>query len=158
HGGACVDAVSRNVTVVITSSNSTRESLNFQFIASGPDFDVDGFLAATGLRCDSIFRRGEKYKSTGLRLVIGKAEELVFEEQLEAAIRFVDQNREVLSELRQWPGLRGAEIIFSPEVALTGNTVCTRSYMMPASLVQSCAALGLELGVAVRLKWPEELE
>lgn len=135
-----------------------RGILNFQFIASGPSFDVDGFLAVTGLRCDSIFRRGEQYKWTGFRLVIGKAEELTFEQQVEAAIRFVDENREVLSRLRQWPGLREAVIIFSPEVALKGGVVCTRRYTMPVTLVQSCAALGLELGVAVRLKWPEELE
>ena len=132
--------------------------MNFQFIASGPNFDVDGFLAATGLRCDSIFRRGEKYKSTGFRRVIGEAGELTFEQQVEVAVRFVGENREVLSRLRQWPGLRTAEILFSPEVALKVNVVCTRSYTMPVSLVRSCAALGLELGVAVRLKWPEELE
>jgi hypothetical protein len=90
--------------------------------------------------------------------VIGEAGELTFEQQVKAAICFVDENREALSRLRQWPGLRAAEILFSPEVALRGNVVCTRSYTIPASLVQSCAALGLELGVAVRLKWPEELE
>ena len=132
--------------------------MNFQLIASGLTFDVDGFLAATGLRCDRVFRRGEKYNSSGFSRVIGKAGKLSFEQQVEVAIRFVDENREVLIRLREWPGLGTAEILFSPEVELRRNTVCTTSYTLPVSLVQSCAALGLELGVAVRLKWPEELE
>jgi hypothetical protein len=140
--------------------------LNFQLIASGPTFDVDGFLAATGLSCDRVFRRGETvgaggnttYKSSGFSRVLGKAAELSFEQQVEVAGRFVDEHRELLSRLSAWPGLERAKILLSPEARLTHNTVCTKSYTIPVSLVQSCAALGLELGIAVRLRWPEELE
>ncbi|HEX3315329.1 MAG TPA: hypothetical protein VHR72_10585, partial [Gemmataceae bacterium] len=129
--------------------------MDFQFIASGSAFDVDGFLAATGLHCDSIFRRGDKYKQTGFRRVLGKAGDLSFEQQIDAASRFVDENQVVLSRLREWAGLRHAEILFSPEIVPRVDMTSTRSYTMPAAFVQTCAALGLELGVAVRLKFPD---
>jgi hypothetical protein len=129
--------------------------LDVQFIASGSAFDVDGFLAATGLHCDSIFRRGDQYKRTGFRRVLGKAGELSFEQQIEAASRFLDENQDVLSRLREWAGLRHVEILFSPEIVPRVDMPSTRSYTMPAAFVQTCAALGLELGVAVRLKFPD---
>jgi hypothetical protein len=137
----------------------------FQLFVCGRTFDVDAFLAATGLHCDRVFRRGEKYgsggwtrESSGFNLWLGDESKLSLEQQVEVALRFLDDNREALSRLKAWPGLESATLALSPEVEIHRSIVCTKLYGFPVSLVQSCAALGLELGLVVRLKWPEELE
>jgi hypothetical protein len=137
----------------------------FQLFVCGRTFDVDAFLAATGLHGDRVFRCGEKYGSggwtherSGFNLWLGDESKLSLEQQVEVAVRFLDDNRQSLSRLKAWPGLESATLALSPEVELNRSIVCTKLYAFPVSLVQACAALGLELGLAVRLKWPEELE
>jgi hypothetical protein len=140
--------------------------MKFQLFVCGRTFDVDAFLAATGLHCDRVFRRGEKYgyrgdwteESSGFNLYLGDESKLDLEQQVEVALRFLDENREALSRVSTWPGLESATLAFSPEVEVETSMVSTKVYRFPVSLVRSCAALRLELGFAVRLKWPEELQ
>jgi hypothetical protein len=136
-----------------------------QFFASGVTFDVDGFLAATGLHCDRVFRCGEKYGSggwprdhSGFNRWLADESELSLEQQFEVAARFLNENREALSRLRAWPGLDTAMLALIPDLEVTRSVICTKLYAFPASLVHSCAELRLELGLAVRLKWSEECE
>jgi hypothetical protein len=133
--------------------------LSFQLNASGRAFDVDAFLAATSLCCNRVFRRGQgSYKSSGFSLVLGNSEQLTFDQQVDVALHFLDENRELLTRLKAWPGVDHAEILLTPELKLKPSVICTKSYTFPVALVQACAALGLELGTAVRLKWPERQE
>jgi hypothetical protein len=137
----------------------------FQLFASGRAFDVDGFLAATGLHCDRVFRNGEKYGSggwirevSGFNRWLGDDTDLSLDQQFEVAARFLEENHEVLSRLRTWPGLESVTLVLSPEVELDASIICTKVYGFPLSLIKTCATLGLELGLTVRLKRPETRE
>jgi hypothetical protein len=84
--------------------------------------------------------------------------EFNLEQQFEVAARFLDENRAALSQLSTWPGVESATLALCPEVELDRSTICTKLYAFPVSLVQSCAGFGLQLGLALRLTWADELE
>jgi hypothetical protein len=84
--------------------------------------------------------------------------EFNLEQQFEVAARFLDENRAALSRLTTWPGVGSATLALCPEVELDRSTICTKLYAFPVSLVQCCAGLGLQLGLALRLTWAEELK
>lgn len=133
--------------------------MNFQLIASGRFFDVDRFLAETTFHCDRKFRRGENHHySSGFSRVLGKATKLTFEQQVEVAVGFIAEYKDDLCRLMMWPGVTEVEILLTPEVELAPYIVGIRSYTIPPSLMQACAALGLVVGVAVRVKWPDGFE
>lgn len=133
--------------------------LEFQLIASGNFFDVDGFLATTTLGYQRVFRRRDNNVqfSSGFTRVIGNAAELTFDQQVHLAVRFIEEHKSELKRLMTWPGVTKVEVILSPALELARNIVCTQCYSVPPSLVQACASLGLSVGIAVRVKWPNEI-
>jgi hypothetical protein len=139
--------------------NRLGEQLKFQLNASGIDFDVDRFLAETSFGADWVYHRGEEYfQSSGFGRVLGNATELTFEQQVKVAVDFITQHHDEIRQLMMWPGVKEVEVLLTPEVQLKFNTVCTRSYLIPPSLIQACAALGLTVAIAVRVKWADGWE
>ncbi len=132
--------------------------MKFQLVASGDFFDVDGFLATTNLDYQRVFRRGENTTqfNSGFTQVLGNELKLNFSEQVKAAVRFIDEHKDELARLVKWPGVTRLEIILTPQLELRRSIICTKSYSIPAPLVQACAALGMTVAIAVRMKWPDD--
>lgn len=111
----------------------------FQLLASGNFFDVDGFLATSKIGANRIFRRGETRSafSSGFVRQIGEAKLLSYEEQVRAAVIFIDVYREELRHLMMWPGVTEAQICLAPQVEMRQNISATRGYGISKALMQA---------------------
>jgi hypothetical protein len=86
----------------------------FRLFAHGETFDVDAFLAATKLRPDHVWRRGDQrryytcidspHPTSGVEFVLGDGMTVPFLEQEGIAIEYLKAHREELRALAQFPG------------------------------------------------------
>lgn len=87
--------------------------------ASGEDFDVAAFLAATSLVPTSIQRKGERkssarfpsyFENSAVIFELGDGRSLSWQEQEATAIAFLKEHREELRTLAQFPGVERFEL------------------------------------------------
>jgi hypothetical protein len=92
-----------------------RDTANqFILFAHGDDFDADGFLKATSLTFEKVWRRGEpKYpggdvlhETSGVEKVLGDGRIIHLPEQERIACEFLKANQDSLRELACWPGAK----------------------------------------------------
>ena len=81
-----------------------RFSERLHIFAHGETFDVDGFLAASTLRPDFVWRRNPRITS-GMEFLLGDGRTISAVEQEEIAISYLKTHRNELRGLAQSPGL-----------------------------------------------------
>ena len=127
----------------------------FRFIAVGEQFDVDGYLTATGLGADASWHRGEKrgggtYPNCGFIKYLGDESVLSLHQQVTAACLFLTESRSKLERLKTWRGFEGASLQLSPEVEVAEGPVCTGLFF-PEEVVKLAGELYLSIGFSVRV-------
>jgi hypothetical protein len=103
----------------------------FAIYASGDDFDVDSFLASSSLVPTRVSRRGEllggsnstnsRYANSSLAVELGNGRAVSIPEQESVAIVFLQQHRQELRSLAQFPG------VTSLRLGLQYHTVAERN-------------------------------
>lgn len=117
----------------------------------GAEFDPDAFLATSGLVTDTIYRRGERRStnsvstSSGFTTLVSDENEL--EQQVQVAVEYLLTNNEALGRLRGLPGVTAVLLDFGCEFPTKG--IAGRYYRLPVSLLEACAALGIEIELSV---------
>ena len=91
--------------------------------ASGPDFDVDAFVADCDWDISKVYHRGEavlpktqpngrKHTESGLNVVVSDAGFHGFREQIEDAIEFLKDSAFEVRKLAAFPGVTGVVLDF----------------------------------------------
>ena len=120
--------------------------------ASGPDFDVDAFVADCDWDIAKVFHRGEallpgtkpdgrKREESGLNIVVSEAGFHEFAEQLEDAVEFLTESAPEVRRLVTFPGVSGVVLDFG----VAWRDVVAQSDQFPAGLVRLAGALGIAL-------------
>ena len=125
------------------------------FRASGVDFDVDAFWAASPWQeyTDQVFHRGSPTKSPKLKPVfelsgfyfgISDYHEDQLEQQIQDSIEFLTEDRAELERLAAFPGVD--EMVLNIGLFWWSDTIC-QTHELPPELLR----LAGEFGVAVAL-------
>ena len=120
--------------------------------ASGPDFDVDAFVAACDWHIAKVFRRGEpllpatrpdgrKHGQSGLNVVVSEAGFHQFAEQVRDAVEFLADGGDEVRRLVNFPGVAGVVLDFG----IARRDVVAQSDQFPADLVRLAGACGIAL-------------
>ena len=120
--------------------------------ASGPDFDVDAFVADCDWDIAKVFHRGEallpktqpdgrKREESGLNAVVSEAGFHEFAEQLEDAAEFLTKSEAEVRRLVTFPGVTGVVLDFG----IAWRDVVAQSDQFPAKLVRLAGASGIAL-------------
>lgn len=122
--------------------------------ASGPDFDVDAFVADCGWRIARVFHRGDaranlprartgerKYEESGLNVVVSEAGLDDFAAQITDAVAFLSEHDAEVRRLVDFPGVTGIVLDFG----VARRDVAAQSDQFPADLVRLAGACGIAL-------------
>jgi hypothetical protein len=120
--------------------------------ASGPDFDVDAFVAGCGWQVERVFRRGEArlprtqpdgrtLGESGFNVVVSHAGLDDLSGQLTDAAAFLAANASEVRRLAGFPGVTGVVIDFG----VACRDAAVQSYHFPAELVRLAGACGIAL-------------
>lgn len=118
--------------------------------ASGPDFDVDAFVADCDWNIAKVFHRGEarnprrterKCQESGLNVVVSVAGFHEFPKQLEDAVEFLTRSAAEVRRLVTFPGVTGVVLDFG----IAWRDVAAQSDQFPAELVRLAGACGIGL-------------
>ena len=86
----------------------------FRIFAHGSAFDVDAILAATRLRPDYVWRRGDqrryacvesRHPTSGIEFVLGDGRAIPVPEQEQIAIAYIQEHQDELKALSRFPGV-----------------------------------------------------
>lgn len=119
--------------------------------ASGPDFDVDAFVA-DDWHIAKVFHRGEaplpktrpngrKRQDSGLNVVVSEAGFHEFADQIEDAVEFLTDSA---SEVRKLVGFAGVTSVVL-DFGIAWRDVVAQSDRFPAELVRLAGACGIAL-------------
>ena len=120
--------------------------------ASGPDFDVDAFVADCDWRVAKVFRRGEVRLSntrpggrvreeSGLNVVVSEAGFDGFAQQVRDAIAFLSDGAAEVRRLVSFPGVTGVVLDFG----IAWRDGATHSDQFPGELVRLAGTCGIAL-------------
>jgi hypothetical protein len=120
--------------------------------ASGPDFDVDAFVADCHWSVVKVFHRGEallpktkpdgrKRDESGLNVVVSEADSHQFKKQLRDAVEFLTESSAEVRRLVAFPGVTGVVLDFG----IAWRDVVAQSDQFPAGLVRLAGATGIAL-------------
>ena len=120
--------------------------------ASGPDFDVDAFVADCSWNIAKVFHRseallpktqlnGRKREESGLNVVISEAGFHQFAEQLQDAVEFLTGSAAEVRRLVTFPGVTDVVLDFG----VAWRDVAAQSDQFPAELVRLAGASGIAL-------------
>ena len=122
--------------------------------ASGPDFDVDAFVADCRWRIEKVFHRGDprahlpdmradrrKREESGLNVVISGAGFHELAEQVSDAVAFLSEHHAEVRRLVGFPGVAGVVLDFG----VAWRDVAAQSDQFPADLVRLAGACGIAL-------------
>jgi hypothetical protein len=120
--------------------------------ASGPDFDVEAFVANCDWHVTKVFHRGEarlprtqaegrKLDESGLNVVVSEAGFQAFSEQLKDAIKFLNENAPEVQRLAGFPGVTSVVLDFG----IAWRDVAAQADQFPAELVRRAGACGIAL-------------
>lgn len=100
---------------------------HFGIFAHGESFDPDAFLAATTLRFDEVWHRGDRRPghpaSNGVRKVLGDGLTIPLHEQERIATDYIVANRDGLKALAQAPGVTTFILGLQYHIVLDESTV-----------------------------------
>lgn len=130
--------------------------------AGGKSFNIDDFIGKTSLVAHSVWRRGEKRfltsttnktikDSSGVRVIVSKADFCEFSKQIEDTISFLRKNHDDLKKLTSFSGVEGTEIDFGAEIHPPGWA----SFTFPPELLILAGSAGISLCLSV---YPTENE
>jgi len=127
----------------------------FHLTAFGHGFDVDGYLATTGLNPATRFRRESDvgcgreniFPKDGFTVELGD-EGLPLQEQFRIARTFLAEHKADLTRLRRWPGFESASLGVCVTV---GYEVSCFGILLPVELVRLAGDLGIGIGLSVIL-------
>ena len=120
--------------------------------ASGPEFDVDRFVASSNWQIDKVFHRGEAQRATarpngskseesGLNVLVSDADFHQFAEQLQDAVEFLTDSAAEVRRLVTFPGVTAVVLDFGT----AWRDVVAQSDRFPAELVRLAGAAGIAL-------------
>jgi hypothetical protein len=120
--------------------------------ASGPEFDVDAFVADCAWNVAKVFHRGEallpkakpdgrKREESGLNVVVSDADFHQFNEQLTDAIEFLTKANAEVCRLVAFPGVTGVVLDFG----IAWREGVAQSDLFPAELIRLAGACGIAL-------------
>ena len=120
--------------------------------ASGPDFDVDAFVAECDWNIAKVFHRGEallpntqpdglKCERSGFNVVVSEAGFQEFADQVQDAIEFLTDSAGEVQRLVGFPGVTGVVLDFG----IAWRDVVAQSDQFPAALVRLAGACGIAL-------------
>lgn len=131
---------------------------------SGARFDVDAFLAQSGLQPYQKGKAGDPvwaHKPDGKRLKdsycsfeASRADFDAFEEQVADVIRFLEENKDQLSLVTNTPEIEEALLDFGIELRI-GEHVAVQFDRLPARLLKLAGELGIDIGLSL---YPPALE
>lgn len=130
--------------------------------AGGTDFDVDAFVATSALTPHSIWRRGEprsphanpdgeRHDTSGLRILVSKAEFSDLGQQIADAIEYLRQHQDAIRALSSKDGVASATLDFGAEVSPPGWS----SFTFPPELLSLTGAVGVAVCLSV---YPVDVE
>lgn len=132
---------------------------DFHVIAHGEAFDVDAFLATTTLRPDFVWRRGDqrrsacfesKHETSGIEFDLGDGLSISLWEQEHIAIAWLQEHRDELRALGQFPGARVFILSLQYFFKLDPGTIGFWVDPCPP-LMRHCLDIGIHLTYHVRL-------
>ena len=112
--------------------------------ASGENFEVDSFLAASTLRPYAVHRRGEvsrkaePFTNSGIKVDVSKAGK-EFAENIADAIGFLEEHEKELERLRAFAGISDIRLDFGVFL----QEAVARFYYLPPELVSRAGELGI---------------
>jgi hypothetical protein len=120
--------------------------------ASGPQFDVNAFVADCGWKIARVFHRGEvrlpkarpagfQHEQSGLNVVVSEADLDQFAQQLKDASDFLTESASEVRRLVAFPGVTGVVLDFG----IAWQDVIAPSDYIPAELVRLAGACGIAL-------------
>ena len=120
--------------------------------ASGPDFDVDAFVADCDWDVSKVYHRGEAllprtqphgrtHTESGLNIVVSDAGFDEFGDQIEDAIEFLRDNVLEVQKLVAFAGVTGAVLDFG----IAWRDVVAQSDQFPSELVRLAGSCGIAL-------------
>jgi hypothetical protein len=120
--------------------------------ASGPDFDVDAFVAGSDWDDSTVYRRGEalfpnsrrnerQHPESGLNFVVSEAGFHEFPKQIEDAIQFLNDSASEVQRLVAFPGVTAVVLDFG----IAWRDVVAQSDRFPAELVRLAGSCGIAL-------------
>jgi hypothetical protein len=116
-------------------------------------FDPDDFLASSGLVADTVYRCGERrpgggtQTTDGFSVLVSDQGESGPDNMVQAAVDFLRENGEALTRLRTLAGRATVLLDFGYDFP-TGRAAA-RFFRLPLPLLESCAALGVEIEISV---------
>ncbi len=123
--------------------------------ASGPDFDVDAFLAQSTLKPCAVFHRGEprfpggeladrRCEQSGMNVVASQAD-FDFALQVKEATAFLSAHAEEIRQLAAFSGVEGVTLDFSSGQ----RDVPLQCHNFPPDLIRAAAGLGLGIELSL---------
>jgi hypothetical protein len=123
--------------------------------ASGPDFDVDAFVAESDWSIAKVFHRGQallpetqpggrKRAESGLNVVVSEADFHEFAEHVRDAIAFLTDDSAEVRRLVGFPGITGVVLDFG----IAWRDAVAQSDRFPADLVRLAGACGIALEIS----------
>ena len=120
--------------------------------ASGPDFDIDAFVADCEWDIVKVYHRGEallpktqpderKHTESGLNVVVSDAGFHEFADQIEDAIEFLTDSAFEVRRLVTFPGVTGVVLDFG----IAWRDAVAQSDQFPAELVRLAGSCGIAL-------------
>lgn len=130
--------------------------------AGGTDFDVDVFVATSALTPHSIWRRGasrypqaspggDRHDTSGLRILVSKAEFSDLSLQVADAVEFLQQHHDAVRTLAANEGVTYACLDFAAEMSPPGWA----SFTFPPELLSLAGAAGVSVCLSV---YPVDVE
>jgi len=124
----------------------------FKLFAHGDNFDVDAFLAATTLKADDVWRRGDqrrnacvesKHEASGVEFVLGDGCALSLLDQENVAIDYLKAHRDELKALAIFPGVQtfilGLHYVYKLNLSMLGFCIGPSP-----SLMWLCLDIGID--------------
>jgi hypothetical protein len=126
--------------------------------ATGSDFDVDTFVAASPLDVCAVHRKGDlrlrsqpngpRREASGFNANVSAKEWSDLPGQVQDALQFLAENERELRRLRAFPGVDGLELDLPIEQRM-GVTTVTQSDRLPANLLLAAGQLGIDIVVSI---------
>lgn len=129
---------------------------------SGTDFDVDAFLATSALAPHSLWRRGEprypqsspdaeRHGTSGIRILVSKAEFSDLGQQIGDAVEFLRQHHDAVHALASGSGVESMTLDFGVEMPWPSWP----SFTFPPELLSLAGSAGVAVCLSV---YPVDVE
>jgi hypothetical protein len=132
---------------------------------TGKHLDVEAILENSGLTPHKVFRAGEprmaskpdgkRSEFSGCNVDVSSASWDSSRGQVDDAIAFLKEHRELLSKWRSTPGVEDMRLDFPLDLRIDRTTIVAQFDYFPPALISLAGALGLGLEVSI---YPKDFE